>query len=987
MMVSAQETSRLIKGVVSDKSSGENLPGASITVKGTMRGAISNGDGEFTYLLNKNDIASAVLEINFIGYESQEIVVGNQSIFKIALKPTYNALNEVVVTSSYGTQKLKQDVVASISSIKPQDMIVEAAATSLDQLLEGQAAGLMIETGEGIDSPAEIHIRGVGSLPNSSVGTSTQPLIIVDGVILSEEIEIDGSFEFSDATYAEDPSNPLSKVGIKDIASINILKDAAAVSLYGADGANGVILITTKGGSPGKVKVSVGTQMGISTEMDGILYMDGQQYRETYNAYLESKGSPTNPWNGVSTDWFDLLNDNGFYQNYDFSISGGKNNFDFRISGAYQDIQESQIMNTMSRLTSNISLGYTKDKLKISWRISPSHSIKNSPNTLANFALPPDRDPYLSDGNYNKDFPSYGNPLAVANQNINATKILGLRNSLSLNYEIINGLSFSTLIGLDQSNKEQERFYSGENQSGIFNDGYGRRLINTREASSWNWNAVINYNYTLNEKHNFDATVGIETRLEKTEFEKTQGTGFAVYDSPQDNALANKVTYSADSDESTGRSAFTQLNYNYAKKYFILVNSRIDQSSAFGSDKNTSINSAIGLSWVMSNEAFLQDVRWIKHLKLRGSYGSSGNSRIGSYSAKGLYTLQDSEGSRGYNGNFDGYAYPESAPNPDLGWESNYKSDLGLDLITRYGINFTLELYNDDIRDMIVSRDVPLETGYSSVQINGANMYNRGLEFTVGYRIIDRENIKWNTSFNISTVKNEITSLVGLGSEESESYSSYATRVGTSSTAIWGYNFVGVDPSSGRELYNVGNGKIVDNVTFKNEYHNSNYREIIGNTQPDIYGGLSNHLTLFKNLSLRINMSYKIGGEKMVDDDKIDKYNIMSYSNMGVNAYYQAWRQPGDVTGYGAISERGTVTTSSKYLYSTSHIKLNSMNLSYRVPLKRKAFIKNLSLNATGSNLYYWFFEKSPEGQNGIKELYKTYPEMRSYTFGLNASF
>lgn len=980
----AQEHERLITGRVIDEKTGETLPGATVVVKSSVRGAITNVDGEFTYKLTGYNIPQTVLVVSFIGYDEQEITVGDKSHFEIVLGSNFNSIQEVVITSSYGTKKLKQDVVGSITSVRTQDLVVESAVTSIDQLLDGQAAGLMIETGEGLDAPAAINIRGLGSLPNSSVGTSTQPLIIVDGVILTEEIDIEGSFEAGSGTYSEDPSNPLAKIGIKDIESINILKDAAAVSLYGADGANGVILITTKGGQAGKTRFSFGAQTGVAMVMDEIIYMTGEQYNDVYNTYLTNTGSLANPWNGVSTDWHGLLNENSVYQNYDFSISGGVENFNYRVSAAYQNTQETQINNTLDRFTSNIALNYKKDNFSVSWRISPSYSIRNTPNSLSDYPLDPTIAAYDSEGNYTP-FDDYGNPIAVANQNLDKTSTFGIRNSLNLNYEILPGLRASTLFGGDLTYKEQDKFFSGENRTGVTtNDGLGRRIINDRKGTSWNWNATLAYEKAFAEKHHFDAIVGIETRLQRTEFDKYSGTGFDDFKSPQDISLASTEAHTWDSSEATGRSLFAQANYDFNKKYYILVNSRIDQSSAFGGDNNTSLNTAVGVSWVISGEDFMQDVRWIELLKIRSSYGSAGNSKIGSYSAKGLYNNY-STGYGGYNDAGE-YANPQTAPNPNLGWESNYKFDAGIDLNTRFGLGLGIDFYNDDIRDMIVSRSVPLETGYSSVQINGADMYNRGLEFTMNYKIMDRNNFRWNTSFNISTLKNEVTSLKSLASEGSSGSSVYQTQIGTSATAIWGYNYVGVDPSTGRELYEV-DGRIVDQNVLKSDYSDGTYKEVIGNTQPDYYGGLSNSFTVYKNIKLRVNLSYKIGGEMVVDDDKIDDYSIMSRSNMGINAYHQAWREAGDHTSYGSITERGTVTNSSKYMYSTSHIKLNNVSLSYNIPTNKVPFFDNLNCSLTGSNLYYWFFQESPEGQNGIKELYKNSPEMRTFTFGINASF
>lgn len=988
LLLSAQESSRLITGKITDQSNGETLPGATIIVKGTMRGAMTNIDGEFTYQLNKKDVASAVLEFSFVGYETQEIIVGKSAVFNVALKPTYNALNEVVITSSYGTKKLKQEVVGSITSVKPQDIIVEQALTSIDQLLEGQAAGMLIETSEGLNSPVEIHIRGVGSLSgNSSVGTSTQPLIIVDGIILAEEVTIDGSafFEGGGGLYADDPNNPLAKVGITDIESINILKDAAAVSLYGADGANGVLIIETKSGHVGKTQVSFSAQSGISMEMDPIRYMNGEQYRNTYNEYLVNTGQSSQvvEWNGVNTDWHNLLNDNGFYQNYNLSISGGQKDFTFRVGASYQDNQEPQINNEFKRIGSNISLSYSPKKLNLSLKVSPSYSYRNTPNSLSNFALPPDISPYQEDGSYTP-FNFYGNPLAVAMQNEDITKTYGTLLSTGLGYAIRPGLSFSSNFGMDFEEKKQDQFRSGLNQTGIDGSKKGNRMLRNRTTNNWNWNAQLSFDRDFNNIHHIDAILGVETRGQYSKMSYLRGEGFEIYDSPQPIADAQEQDYNDDSSESYGRSLLSQLNYDYKKRYFVLLNARLDQSSAFGNDRNTSFNSALGLSWNISNESFMKSVDWIDFLRVKASYGSSGNSRIGSYRALGLYNYDDTEG-RGYN-QVTGSATPSSAPNPDLGWETNLKFNTGLELTTSSGISFNLEFYHDDIRDMIVSRDAIPESGYSSVQINGSEMYNRGIEFSASYHFVNADNFRWKSSFNISRNENKVTYLKGLGSESSIATSATAERVGYSTNLIWGYNFVGIDPGTGRELYAIDN-RVVDADVIKSNYSDASSWHPIGSSQPDVYGGMNNRFTFFEDLTISANLSYKIGSYKLVDKTLVDNYTTMVNRNMSVNAYFDAWREPGDLAKYAAITINPIISNSSRLLYSTSHIKLNSVNISYHIPTNNIQWIKNLQMTATGTNLYYWYFDKSPKGMNGIKELNKTYSEMRTVTLGISASF
>ncbi len=987
----AQETQDIISGVVTDKATGAPLPGATLLVKGTTHGAITNMDGKFTYKISLSDKYNPVLVVSFLGYISQEITISEEKTYNIELEPNNNLLNEVVVTSSYGTQKLEQEVVGSITNLKPKDLITEQAVTSFDQLLEGQAAGLYIDTREGVGSPVDIHIRGLGTLPASSnVGTSTQPLIIVDGVILAEEINLEENSYFdtseNNGKYSEDPSNPLAKLGIENIETINILKDAAAVSLYGADGANGVIVITTKGGHKGKPRFNLSVQSGISTEMNAIKYLNGEQYNELLNLYYKNIGqkSSMTTWNSINTDWHDLLNDNGSYQKYNFSVSGGSDYLKYRASAAYQNIKEPQIGNTYQKANSNFSITYTKKKFNIDIKIAPSYSEKNNPNTLAEYAIPPTLTAYDEDGNYALVDDSYGNPLAVAHQNRNKTTTWGLFTSSKVSWQFNDNINFSTLFGNDYSDKNQDMFHSGENQTGIFDSLRGERMLRDRITNKWNWNANVSYNKDFGPSHHFDAIIGIETRMAKVNYSYLKGRGFDVYDSPQDPKTANSVSQEEDSSEDTGRSFFSQFNYNYQKKYFLLVNARVDQSSVFGGDNNTALNGGVGISWVLSKEDFLNDVHWLTFLRMRLSYGTTGNSRIGSYSALGLYSYDD-EGEDGYN-NGSITAKPSDAPNSDLGWEKRNKFNFGIDISTSARISSTIEFFYDDIDDMIISRTAIPESGYSTVQINGADMYNMGIEYSFDATWIAQSKFRWKTNFNISTLKNKVTHLKGLGSKNATATTAMAQKVGYSSSDIWGYKFVGIDPSSGLNLYNI-DGRIVDDKTRIEDYSKSSDYEPIGNTEPDFYGGLSNKFTFFKRLSFDISLSYKIGADMLVDDELLDKYQILSYRNISTNAYYGVWREPGDIAYYQALTKNSTVAYSSKYLYSTSHIKLNAVKLSYNIPTSQWRSIQSMRVFANGSNLYYWFFEKNPENQNGIKEFYKTYSEMRTFALGINIGF
>lgn len=985
--ISFAQEKREITGVVLDANTNEPLPNASIFIKGTRKGAVTDFNGKFFYLVKTNNsIEKIILKISYLGYVTQEITLGNRSYFTFKLQQNTDNLDEVIVTSSYGTKKLKQDIVGSITNLNTKDLVPEQVVTSFDELLEGQAAGVYIERSAGLGEEVKINIRGQGSLTplNANiVGTSTQPLIIVDGIILSEEIGIDGSnlFDAGSGNLSENILNPLARVGIEDIESFNVLKDAAAVGLYGADAANGVIIITTKAGKKGSLQYTASYQSGLSTPINQFQYLNGAQYQHILNTYHTNNGDFNNveAWNGVNTNWQNLLNTAGTYNQYNVGVSGGTAHWKYRANIGYQINNEAQINNSFKRLNTSVGLDYSKNKLRASLRFSPSVVTKNTPNTLYNFALAPTIAPFDADGNYT-NIPIYGNPLAVANQNKNEVVTNAFLTSLSLNYNLKENLRLSTLFGMDYSQKDEDRFFSGENGSGQFNDGdIGRRMLRDRNTNRWNWNATLFYDTTFSEKHAFDALVGLETRQEKVNFSYARGNGFEIFNSPQPINTASDQDYVSDSNQNTGRSIFSQVNYNFNKKYYVLANFRVDQSSAFGNDKNTALNGGLGAAWVLSNEAFFKS-ETINLLKIRSSFGSTGNSRIGSYRALGLYAFNFN----GYNGN--DYATPNSAPNPNLGWETNIKFNVGVDVNFLNKFSATIEFFKDQRKNIITSRDVLPESGYANVQINGAEMYNQGVEFSIRADWFKNQKFKWSTNFNATKLENKVTSLSGLGSEFSSAENARAQRIGFATSTIWGFNFIGIDPANGRELYKVNNNTY-DASYVRENFTNADWQPI-GDSQPDVFGGLRNSFT-YKNVSLNIVLSYALGQDLLIDRNLVDNYRVLFNRNLSANVFNNAWQQQGDLANYPLISNNNRIiSNASKYLFDASHIKLNAVNLSYQLPISEtKIPLKTLSVFLNGSNLMYWFVNNPDNGANGVAEFRSAYPEMSTVSIGINTSF
>ncbi|PIF34141.1 TonB-linked SusC/RagA family outer membrane protein [Flavobacterium sp. 9] len=1003
------EKERFISGIVYSAKEKQPLAGATIRIKGTGMGAITDFNGKFVYQLKGNNINNMVLEAGFLGMESQAIKADNKKEFTFYLEEFTDELNQVVITSSYGTKKLKEEVVGSISSLNTKDIPVQQASESIDKMVEGQIAGVLVENVSGIGGPVKINIRGQGtlkSLSNSILGTSTQPLIIVDGVIMSEQAGIDNEY-FNGGRLSEGLSNPLAMISPDNIEDFTVLKDAAAVGIYGADGANGVILITTKKGKKGKVQFGFSNQLGVSSAINQIKYLNGAQYTDLRNDYL--KNSSTDyvpvPYNGINTDWFGLLNQSGIYNKYNFSVSGATSDFSYRSTITYLNIDEPQLGNTTKQLNGGINLGYRHSKWDINLSLNPSYIKKDAPNIYYDFAYLPTISPYNQDETYSNLGVSGGNtggnPLAAIEQNKNETESRGILGSLNLGYELNKNIKFGTLFGLDYIDKVQDRYFSGENESGqnngtfVLNEktypNWGRRLINNRNATKWNWQGQMLFNKEINKNNAIDGVVGFELSEEKANFDYSSASGFVnpnvinrVEDAMQDDNPATPLVdesktrqvHGSDINYNSRVSLFSQINYNYKKKYYALVNFRRDESSVFGDDTNVAYNSGAGLAWIASNEDFLKSNSWIDFLKLKISYGSTGNSRIGSYRSKGLYTVLQN----GYNG--DTSASSSVSPNGNLSWEKNVKFNTGIDFNVFNTIELSLEYYYDSLSDLIVARDIPTETGYSSVQLNAADMYNKGFEFTTRIKWFQKGKFKWTSSFNISTVDNKVTDLVGLGSDYSLANIALAQKIGYSTSTIWGINWVGVDPATGRDLVKK-NGQVYDAATYNRLFTNADW-EPIGDTQPKAFGGFSNRFTL-NNITLSVTGAFQWGGDKLISDEMISKPRTTSNRNMSVNAY-DYWRNQGDVVSQPAPSNNTLLPNMSKYVYDATYIKISNINLSYNVPLKN-TFLDTLTLFADVSNALYWYKEKSPAGMNGIREFNYTYPQARTISCGINTKF
>ncbi|MDO5614729.1 MAG: SusC/RagA family TonB-linked outer membrane protein [Cruoricaptor ignavus] len=930
----------------------------------------------------------------------------HQQIFKKSDSTKESNIKEVIITSSYGTKKLKEEVVGSIATIDAKDINTAQTFESLDKMIAGIGAGVQIVNNPELGKPVNINIRGLGSLVNltSRPGVSTQPLIIIDGIIMREDAPFDAT-GFDGGSTAEMNINPLARISTDNIETINILKDAAAVAIYGADAANGVILITTKKGKKGKPQFTLTSQYGVSQSINKIKYLNGEQYSQLYDTFLRNNGSRTGyTWNGVDVNWFDEMNKSGDYFKTNFSVSGGGKHITYRFGADYNKTNESKIMNTLEKRGLDANIGLDFNKLKINIYAAYNELDKSSPNTFFNFILAPTFPIYDANGDYQLTG-NYGiaNPLAAAHQNISLVKNKSLLSSINASYQILKNLKISTLFGIDISDKNNIEWQSGLNDSGRRNgtinvDGvtynrFGRSRINTSDATKWNWSGQLFYEKDFANRHHIDVLAGMEIRENKDFKVNETGNNYInpnIYQLPIDaawyynssNELTQNYTKRELTREDAGVSSFLQINYDFAKKYFFIGTIRRDQSSAFGRDRNAAYNGGIGLSWLMSNEKFLSNTDWIDLLRLRTSWGMTGNSRIGSYRSSGLYNI----GTTGSTYDFP-VATPDgsSPPNRELGWEKNEKYNIGLDFNFLKKFDFTVEFFRNNISDMIVNRSIFPESGYTGAEINGAAMYNQGWEFSARARWIQKKDFRWTTRFNISTLKNKITDLIGFGETYSTAAIARAQRIGTSTSSIWGYRWLGINPDSGQDIYMV-NGVPTNSNNFT---PSSATYEVIGNSQPDAYGGLTNSFN-YKNFGLSFLINFEIGGDALVSYELIDQYRVLSNRNMSVNVLGY-WTGAGDTTAINRIPSTGAriVPNSTKYIYDNTHVKLQNVNIYYRIPIEKKerTLVKDATIFLDVTNVAYWYKDKTPEGRNGYRELRYTYPEMRTMSLGFRVNF
>ncbi len=977
----AQEN-RFTTGVVKSDE-GDPLPGVVVQLVGTTTYAITNEEGAFKLRVPAQ---GGELEVSSIGMKKKIVPIEEASSMTITLETDVSLLETVIITG-YGDKKKEIDLVGSYAQVDAEDLQTQRPVESFDKLLNGLIAGVQaeIDTGEpGL--PVRVRIRGEGSfvpVAGNDFATSGQPLYVLDGIPLYDITERNtANSPFSDVV--EQKLNPLATLNPNDIASITVLKDASASAIYGANAANGVVLIKTKQGVAGKSIINFNMNYGVASPINPIQYLNSDEYVTLYRETLFNTGG--NPSlvedNEVDTDWRDLVTRTGTNLNANLSISGGNEKTRFRFSSGFFDQETISKGNSLQRISFRATLGHeVTDRLNLSFIVGSSFQTKESFKSFASFTYPPNISPYNSDGSFNNEgfFLNRPNPVAALEQNEFSHRGFATNGNLTLSYQLLPSLQLRSTLGVDYYQNRQNEFRSANNGSGRSRNGYGNQV--DRNNLKWISFSQLVWNKSFSVKHQVSALAGFEVQEQTTSLLRAFGTNFPFDGLRQLSTVSAEDSGVASSDQEEAIvSYYGQFNYTFKNTYLASFNLRRDASSVFGGDVQNANFASAGVAWIVSNESFLSSIRPLSLLKLRLTYGTTGNARIGTYAARGLYRFS----SGAQYGGLPGSA-PSAAPNDQLSWETNRKLDIGIDLALFNGrLSLTVDHYQNRIFDAISTIEVPQESGFTSIPANTGNMENIGWEFTLNTINIQSENVTWRTNFNIAFNRNRV-SRVALERPPRSTNQSSGIVVGQDINAIYGVRYAGADPYNGQPLWYLPDGSITDDARVANLVEN---RVVIGSRSPDFFGGFTNQLS-YKGFSLSILTTFSVGSQILLSNESMTDGRQIQFNNQSVNQL-DRWQQPGDVTDVPRLNEGNfPAVNNTRFLFDNTYLKFDNIRLGYQLPQDwlKKFNIGGFEVYAQVTNAGYLYSTTAPNNRNSIAEYRFIFPESRTYSTGLNVTF
>lgn len=977
-----------VTGTVKDDN-GETLAGVSVVVDGTTRGTSTDANGQYSINVPEKN---TILVFSFVGYEIQKVPVNGRSVVDVVLKVSESALSEVVVVG-YGTQS-KKNLTSAISNVKPEDLN-RGAIVDVGQLLQGKVPGLNISSNGDPNQRAAVILRGASTL-NSSQG----PFYVIDGV----------------------PGADISVIAPDDIATIDVLKDAAATSIYGNRAANGVIMITTKKGKKGAMQIAYNGYVGIEKVSNRLDMMNASELK----AFLAKSGSSLSPNDdkGADTDWQAVvMKPTAYSQNHNISFSGGGEHNTYSASLNYSDKQGILLSNNLQRVIARLGIEQyaLNDKLKFSLSVvNSNNNANNTPmrnNVLEQMIIRLPVSPVKnSDGTYFENFQNTGyfNPLALIEQAKDNSKYNNLIGSFNTHVELPFNLTYDLNLSYQNTtslnSQSYASYYTQYNSANFYNNPdppavhslmnfgvNGSALRNTYQDTRKVLETFLSYNKTL-DKHYINAVLGYSWQG------NTLGDGFQVTSTnfPVDNigygnfALSNpyaitgyRINFGADGvfQENKLISDFARLNYSYGDKYLFQGSIRRDGSSVFGKNNQWGYFPSVGIAWRINEEGFMKKQTIFNDLKLRASYGVTGNA-----TGFNAYTAQFISGLLGtyyYNGVQTAAYGPTQAANPDLRWEKTSTANLGLDFTILKGLlSGSLEVYDKQTTGMIYSYSVnPILVPVGRIVANGGTMSNKGVELSLTATPIKNKNgITWTTNLNLAHNKNEIVSLtnplfaggdsIRITQPEGSGQTGSTLQIlkaGRPLGQFFSFEYAGKNENGVSQYYNSTGGLTTTPVIGKD------YR-YLGSPQPKILVGWSNTVT-YKNFDL--NFFFRgVFGNKIFNATRADLFrpSTAQFVNILKDAENESTK---DVNSF---------KYSSRFIESGSYVRLDNATLGYNFK-KISNYIRNLRVYTSINNAFVItkYTGIDPEiNQGGLApgvESGNYYPKTRTVLFGVNVSF
>ncbi len=982
---------------------GNPLQGAAVRIKGTSQQASTDADGRFSFT---NVDPSAIIVVSFVGYESKELPA-SVNLAAIALSPDVSDLDEVIVVG-YGTVK-KSDVTGSVVSLKASDL-TPGANVNVQQLMQGRAAGVQISQKSGEPGSAmSVKIRGV-----SSISAGNEPLYVIDGMPVNDAPPVSGS----GAAFVANPNqrNPLNSLNPADIESIEILKDASATAIYGARGANGVVLISTKKGASGALKVNYGANYGFQEVANSVRVLSGSEYHDVLNAIIDDGGGSASERVDdnyeADTDWQNLLFQRAQTQTHDLSFSGGANNNRFFVSLGYfgQEgvVQTSSVDRYTARINYdntvsgkygfgiNLTTSYIKDRIN-----SFGTGINEQSGALYSAIYYDPTSPiYAPDGSYYRStFMTMDNPAALRdgqNANSDSYRTFG---TIYGEYFVLPGLSIKAKLGGDVNNSQRNVFVAPFTTQGL-PGGVASILTGTRNY--YMAEGTVNFNKTIGDRHAINGVGGVTYERFGSYSFTGNGRGYALPDLGYDAIGSGEQALNVIGSGRAGTilaSYLARVNYTLDNKYLITASFRADGSSRFGPNNRFGYFPSAALAWKAHEEDFLSDYSFINELKLRASYGSIGNQSIANF----LYIPTFSIGGDAVFGDTRYTTInPSRNPNPDLKWEAAIQTDIGIDFaFFKNRIRGSVEYYNRKTTDLLLSLPQPLSSGFGNRTQNIGSMRNTGVDVQLSVGVLQGDGFNWGIDGNISFLKNKVVDLGPLNRiiQGGAGFINNASIImpGRSISSYYGYEVLGVwqegdDFSTTTDNVKPGDLKYRD-VNGDGTITDVD-RMILGKPLPDFTYGMANTFS-YKNLSLMVYLEGSKGGS-ILNSMLVDSYFPISFRrNKVAEPYLNRWTPSNPTNEYPSFvnpTSQGQRQVNSRTVETADYLRLQSARLSYNLPVK-VAFFNSLNVYVVGQNLFtitkYSGVDPAVNSIGGdvLKIDFAAYPFTRSYLMGINLEF